>query len=91
MRLYGPRWAGDASLARSFKCARDLDTEVAQYRSTRLFRMVVKENVVAVRPQARLAANELPDLAHRGPPCGAYCARRDLSPHRGQLTGLNSL
>jgi hypothetical protein len=43
MRLYGPRWAGDASLARSFKCARDLDTEVAQYRRARLRRAVQRK------------------------------------------------
>ena len=50
-------------LARSFKCACDLDTEVAQYRRARLCRVVVEKNVVAISPQAWLAANELPDLA----------------------------
>src|SRR5215472_4780433 len=54
---------GRVNLARSFKCARDLDTEVAQYRRARLCRVVVEKNIVAISPQAWLAANELPDLA----------------------------
>src|SRR5260370_2816850 len=49
-------------LARSFKCARDLDTEVAQYRRARLCRVVVEKNVVGIRPRACLAAQELPHL-----------------------------
>ena len=59
MRSYGPRWTvtaaspagcfGRVHLAGSFKCACDLDTEVAQYRPARLSR-VVEKNVVAVGP-----------------------------------------
>ena len=73
MRLYGTVVDGDGSLAplrfgrvhlaRSFKRARNLDTEVAQYLPARLYRVVVEKNVVTVSPQAWLAANELPDLA----------------------------
>ena len=36
---------------------------------TWLLRMVVKEDVVTVGPQPRLAANELPDLIQHRPPC----------------------
>src|SRR6266566_2016625 len=82
---------GRVHLARSFKCARDLDTEVAQYRRARLCRVVVEKNVVAISPQAWLAANELPDLAQGRPPRRANRARPDLAPHRGQLAGVNSL
>ena len=77
-------------LARSFKCARDLDTEVALYRRVRLCRVVVEKNVVANSPQARLAANEFPDLAQGRPPRRANRARRDLAPHCGQLAGMRS-
>src|SRR5207237_10743923 len=73
------------------KCACDLDAEVAEYRRARLLRVVVEEDVVAVSPQPRLAANELPDLAQRRPPRRANRATRDLAPHRGQLAGVNSL
>src|SRR6266581_4278802 len=82
---------GRVHFAGSFKCARDLDTEVAQYRRARLSRVVVEKNVVAISPQPRLAANELPDLAQGRPPRRANRARRDLAPHRGQLAGVNSL
>ena len=74
---------------RSFKCARDLDTEVAQYRRARLNRVVVEKNVVAVGPQAWLAANEGPDLSQGRSPRRAHRARRDLAPHRGQLARVN--
>src|SRR5262245_56060827 len=82
---------GRVHLARGFECARDLDAEVAQYRCTRLLRVVVEEDVMAVSPQPRLAANEIPDLAHRSPPRRANRVRSDLAPHRGQLAGVNSL
>ena len=82
---------GRVHLARSFKGARDLDTEVAQYRRARLCRVVVEKNVVAISPQAWLAANELPDLVQGRPPRRANRARRDLSPHRGQFAGVNRL
>ncbi len=78
-------------LARSFKCARDLDTEVAQCQRARLGRVVIEKNVVAVSPQARLTTNERPDRANGRPPRRANCARRNLTPDRGQLAGLNSL
>src|SRR5262249_47970443 len=87
---FAPWRFGRVHLARSFKCACDLDAEVAQYRCTRL-RVVVEEDVVAVNPQPRLAANEIPDLAHRSPPRRANRVRSDLAPHRGQLSGVNSL
>src|SRR5208283_4475196 len=74
---------GRVHLARSLKCARDLDAEVAQYRRARLCRMVVEKNVVAISPQPGLAANELPDLAQGRPPRRANRARRDHAPHRG--------
>lgn len=86
-----PRRFGRVHLARSFKCARYLDAEVAQYRCALLCRMVVKKNVVAISPQARLAANELPDLVQCRPPRRANSAWRNLPPHRGQLAGVNSL
>jgi hypothetical protein len=54
---------GCVHLACSFKCAGDLDTEVAQDRCARLCRVVVEKNVVVISPQAWLAANELSDLA----------------------------
>ena len=71
MRLYGPRdchgsfarWRfGRVHLARSFKCARDLDAEVAQCRRPPLCRVLVEKNIVAISPQERLTSNELPDL-----------------------------
>src|SRR3981189_30789 len=74
---------GRVHLARIFKCARDLDTEVAQYRGARLCRVVLEINVVAISPQAWLAANELPVLAEGRPPRRANRARRDLALHRG--------
>src|SRR5947209_2864116 len=49
---------GRVHLAHSFKHTRDLDTEVAQYRSARLCRVLVEKNVMAISPQAWLAANE---------------------------------
>src|SRR5262249_61227899 len=58
---------GRVPLACSFKCARDLDTEVAQHRGARLSRVVVEKNVVAVGPQAWLAANERKTLPRAGP------------------------
>src|SRR5260221_4884099 len=57
---------GRVHLTRSFKCARDLDTEVAEYRRARLCRVVVEKNVVAISPQALLAADEIPDLSRVG-------------------------
>src|SRR5581483_7389131 len=50
-------------LARSFKCARDFDTEVAPYRRARLCRVMVKKNVVAASPQSWLASNDRTDFA----------------------------
>src|SRR4029453_2514440 len=82
---------GRVHLARSFKCARDLDAEVTQYRRAGPRRVVVEEDVVAVSPQPRLATNELPDLVQRRPPRRANLAWRDLAPHRGQLAGVNGL
>ena len=82
---------GRVHLARGFKCARDLDTKVAQYRRARLCPVVVEKNVVAISPQAALAANELPDLAQGRPPRRANRTRRDLAPHGGQLAGVYSL
>src|SRR5262249_33820305 len=70
MRLYGPRWTTTATSPPGVSVAytspvvsnvRDLDTKVAQYRRARVLR-VVEEDVMAVSPQPRLAANELPDL-----------------------------
>ena len=86
-----PRRFGRVHLARRFKCAPDLNTEVAQYRRARLRRVVVEKNVVAVSPQARLAANEGLDFADGRPPRRANRAGRYLAPHRGQLAGVNSL
>src|SRR5262249_21775793 len=88
---FAPWRFGRVHLARSFKCARDLDAEVAQYRCTGLLRVVVDEDIVAASPQPRLAANEIPDLAQGRPPSRTNRARRDLSPHRGQLAWVNSL
>jgi hypothetical protein len=47
---------GRVHLARSFKSARDLNTEVAQYRRIWPSRVVVDENVGAVSAQPRLGA-----------------------------------
>jgi len=86
------RWRfGRVHLARGFKFARDLDTEVTQHWRAGLLRVVVEENVVAVGPQARVATNELPDLAEGRPPRRANRGQLDLAPHRGQLAGVNSL
>jgi len=82
---------GRVHLARGFKRARDLDTEVAQYRRARLCRVVVDKNVVPIGPQAWLAVNEFPDPAQSRPPRRANRARRDLAPHRRQLAGVNGL
>jgi len=82
---------GRVHLPCRFKCARDLHTEVTQDWHPGQRRVLVEENVVAVRPQPRLAANELPDLAKGWPPRRANRARRDLAAHRGQLARLNSL
>ena len=91
---------GDCSLASwrfgrvdfscSLKYARDLDTEVAQYRRARFARVVVEKNVVAIGPQAWLAANERPDLIQGRPPRRANRTRHDLTPHCGQLAGMDS-
>ena len=51
---FAPRRFGRVHLARSLKCARDLDAEVAQYWRAWLRRVVVQEDVVAVGPQPRL-------------------------------------
>ena len=59
---------GGVHLPRGFKCARDLNPEVAQYRCARLRRVVVQKNVVAMSPQSWLGANEFPDLAQGRPP-----------------------
>ena len=64
---------------------------MSQYRGARPLRVVVEEDVVAVSPQPRLAANELPDVAQRRPQLRANRARLDLPPHCGQLAGVNSL
>jgi len=82
---------GRVHLARSFKCARDLDTEVAPYRPARLCGVVVEKDVVAIGPQAWLATNELPGLIQGRPPRRPNRARRDLAPHRGQLARVNRL
>ena len=82
---------GRIHFAGSFKCACDLDAEVAQYRRAGLLRVMVEEDVVAVGPQTWLAADEGPDLAQGRSPRRANRARGDLAPHRGQLTRVNSL
>ena len=88
-RLAARRFGG-ADLSHRFKFARDFDTEVTEYRRAWLSRMVVEKNVVAMGPQAWLAAKELPDLVERRPPRGSHRARSDLAPHGGQFTGVNS-
>ena len=42
---FAPWRFGCVHLTRSFKCARDLDAEVAQYRCAQLLRVVVEEDV----------------------------------------------
>src|SRR4051794_19326142 len=54
-------------LACSFKCARDLDTVIAQYRRARLRRVVVEKDVVAVRPQSWPASMNGQTLPSAGP------------------------
>ena len=80
---------GRVHFARSFKCARDLDAEVAQYRRAWLCRVVVEEDIVAVSPQPRLTANEVPDLTQCKSPRRANRARRNLAAHSSQLAGGN--
>jgi len=82
---------GRVHLARSFKCARHLDAEVTAYWRAGLRRVVVEENVVAVRPQPRLATNQVPNVADGRPPRRANSARRNLAPYRSELAGVNSL
>src|SRR5579884_1403732 len=82
---------GRVHFAGSFECARDFDTKLAQYRRSGLSLVVVEKNVVAVGPQAWLAADEGPNLAQGRSPRGGHCARRDLAPHRGQLARMNRL
>src|SRR5216683_7854302 len=45
---FAPRRFGRVHLARSFKCACDLDAEVAEYRRARLLRVAVEKDVVTV-------------------------------------------
>ena len=86
------RWRfGRVHLTGGFEHACNLDTEVAQYRRSRLCRMVVEENVVTIGPQAWPTSNEIPDLADGRSPRQAHRARHDLAPNRGQLAGVNSL
>lgn len=86
------RWSfGRVHLACSFECARDLDTKVAQHRRTRFLWVTVEKDVVAIRPQSWLAANEGPDLIEGWSPRRAHRTRRDLAAHRGQLASVNSL
>jgi len=82
---------GRVHFAGSFEYVRDLHTEVAQYRRAPLSLVVVEKNVVAVGPQAWLAANEGLDPAQGRSPRRGHCARRDLAPHRGQLARVNRL
>lgn len=80
---------GRMYLACRFKGARNFDAELAQNEPPGLIRVVVDEDVVTVRPQTRLAPNEVPDQAHRGRPSHANLIRRDLAPNRRQPTGLD--
>ena len=81
------RCFGRVHLAGSFKCARDLDTEVAPYWRARLSRVVVEKNVMAVGPQAWLAANEgqiLPKTgAQAAPTAPGGTSRRTAANLRG--------
>jgi hypothetical protein len=52
--------------------------------------VVVGEHVVAVSPQSRLAANEVPDLTHR-PPRRADPVRRDPRAPAANLRGEQSV
>ena len=88
---FAPWRFGRVHLARSFKCARDLNTEVSQYRRARPRRVVVEENVVAVSAQPRLTANEVPDLPHGRPSRRTNCTWRYLAPDSGQLARVDSL
>jgi hypothetical protein len=56
-----------------FRTARELDTEVTQNRRTRPFWVTVEKNVVAISPQAWLAANERPDVMESWSPRQAHC------------------
>jgi len=76
-RNLAPWRFGRVYLARSFKCARDLDAEVAQYRHAMLRRVMVEEDVLAVSPKPRMTANEIPDPAQGRPPRRANRAQGD--------------
>jgi hypothetical protein len=86
---------GSVHLVRGFKCARHLDAEVTQHRRARLRRVLVEKNVMSVSPQARLAANERPDLPKgRPPPTEAgsprHAPRRAGSSRKRRLPGCPS-
>jgi hypothetical protein len=51
--------------------------------------VVLEKNIVAIRPQPRLASNERPDFSKGRTPRRGNSTRGDLAPHRGQLAGLN--
>src|SRR5262245_42127097 len=77
------RWGDDRGhFAHGLKCPRHFDAEVARDRPTWLLRMVVEEDVVTISPEARVAADELPDLVQCGSPCRGNAARRNLATHR---------
>lgn len=86
-----PWCLGRVHLARSFECAGDLDTEVAQYRRAELRWVVIDKNVMAVSPQTRLAAKKLPDLAQSWSPRRADRSWSNLTPHRSQFARVNAL
>jgi hypothetical protein len=52
---------------------------------------VIEEDVVPVRPQPGLAAQEGPDFVEGGTPRRADLAHRHLAAHRGQLAGVHHL
>jgi hypothetical protein len=62
--------------ARSFKCAHHLDTEVTQYRRSRLCRVVIEKDVMPTSPQARAGP-------HAEPTAPSETSRRTAANLRG--------
>ncbi len=78
---------GRVHFARRFKCARDLDAEVAQYRRARLVGVAVEKNVVPSVPQAgwlRMNSQTLPRAGPQAEPTApGATSRRTAANLRG--------
>src|SRR5947207_11453459 len=85
---------GHGDLARGRRCAdyfacvlkglNDLNAEVNDHRCFATRRVVVKEAIMTVGPQAFMAAEKLPDKIKRRLPCSPNVPNAYVTPHRGQ-------